>query len=49
MALAWFMLPPLIIGGMIMVRFVQPDPKQIGMRLGDYYPGYPAAGARRLG
>jgi MFS family permease len=40
MSLAWFMLPPLIIGGMIMVRFVQPDPKQIGMRLGDYYPGY---------
>ncbi len=40
MALAWFMLPPLIVMGMVLIRFVRPDPKEIGMRLGDYYPGY---------
>jgi len=40
MALSWFLLPPLIVMGMILIRFVRPDPKEIGMRLGDYYPGY---------
>ncbi len=40
MALPWFILPVLIIGGMIMITFVHPDPKEIGMNLDRYYPGY---------
>ena len=48
-ALPWLMLPVLILFGMILVFFVQPDPKEIGMNLERYYPGYvpppkPAAG-----
>lgn len=39
-ALPWLMLPVLILGGMILVAFVHPDPKQIGMNLGRYYPDY---------
>ncbi len=42
LALPWFMVPALIIGGMIIVRNVRPDPKHIGMNLGHYYPGYEA-------
>ena len=33
-------LPVMIITGMGFVRFVQPDPKEIGMNLAHYYPGY---------
>ena len=40
LALPWFMVPALIIGGMAIVRTVRPDPKHIGMNLGHYYPGY---------
>jgi MFS family permease len=39
-ALPWLMLPVLIFGGMILVFFVHPDPKQIGMHLERYYPDY---------
>src|SRR5262249_4120451 len=39
-ALPWLMMPVLILGGMILVAFVQPDPKQIGMHLEHYYPDY---------
>jgi MFS family permease len=41
-ALPWLMLPALIFGGMILVFFVHPDPKEIGMNLERYYPGYVA-------
>jgi MFS family permease len=34
------MMPALIFGGMILVFFVHPDPKEIGMHLERYYPGY---------
>ena len=34
------MLPVLILGGIILVFFVHPDPKEIGMHLERYYPGY---------
>ena len=34
------MLPVLILGGMILVFFVHPDPKEIGMHLERYYPDY---------
>lgn len=40
LALPWFLLPGLILSGMAMVAFIRPDPKQIGLRLADYYPGY---------
>jgi MFS family permease len=45
----WLMLPVLILGGMALVAYVRPDPKQIGMNLSHYYPDYappprPAAG-----
>jgi MFS family permease len=39
-ALPWLMLPVLILGGMILVAFVQPDPKEIGMHLERYYPDH---------
>jgi MFS family permease len=38
--LPWLMLPVLIAGGMLLVRFVRPDPKEIGLNLQHYYPGY---------
>ncbi len=40
LGLPWFFIPVLIVGGMIVVSFVRPDPKEIGMNLGHYYPGY---------
>ena len=36
----WFVLPLLIVIGMGIVFFVRPDPKEIGMNLSRYYPGY---------
>jgi MFS family permease len=38
--LPWLMLPALILLGMALVVFVRPDPKEIGMHLERYYPGY---------
>ena len=40
LGLPWLLLPVLIVGGMLVVLWVRPDPKEIGMRLQDYYPGY---------
>ncbi len=42
LALPWFMVPVLIIGGMAIVRTVRPDPKHIGLNLKHYYPDYEA-------
>jgi MFS family permease len=42
LGLPWFMLPLLIVSGMVIVSFVRPDPKVIGMQLDKYYPGYVA-------
>jgi MFS family permease len=39
-ALPWLMLPTLILMGMVLVTFVRPDPKEIGMNLERYYPDY---------
>jgi MFS family permease len=50
LGLPWLMLPALIVPGMVLVSFVGPDPKEIGMRLEHYYPGYvppPRAAAAR--
>jgi MFS family permease len=41
LALPWLMLPALIVSGMILVAFVRPDPKEIGINLARYYPGVP--------
>jgi MFS family permease len=38
LGLPWLMLPALIVSGMVVVTFVRPDPKEIGMRLETYYP-----------
>jgi MFS family permease len=43
LALPWLFLPGLIIPGLFMVLLVRPDPKEIGMNLATYYPGYKAA------
>lgn len=40
LALPWFMVPALILPGIVMVLAVKPDPKEIGMNLSHYYPGY---------
>jgi MFS family permease len=40
---AWYMMPPLILFGMVLIAFVRPDPKEIGMNLAHYYPGYTPA------
>jgi MFS family permease len=50
-ALPWLMVPTLILVGMVLVTFVQPDPREIGMHLERYYPDYtpppkPPAGQR---
>jgi MFS family permease len=39
-ALPWLMVPTLLLVGMVLVTFVQPDPKEIGMHLERYYPDY---------
>ena len=40
LGLPWLLQPVLIVAGMVLVAFVRPDPKEIGMRLEHYYPGY---------
>jgi MFS family permease len=39
-ALPWLMNPTMILLGMVLVTFVKPDPKEIGMNLQRYYPDY---------
>lgn len=40
LGLAWLFLPLLILAGMVIVSFVHPDPREIGMNLEKYYPDY---------
>ncbi len=40
LGLPWFFLPILIVTGMIVVTFVRPDPKEIGLNLEKYWPGF---------
>ena len=40
LGLPWLMMPALILAGMMLVTFVRPDPKEIGMNLQRYYPDY---------
>jgi MFS family permease len=40
--LGWYLLPCLIVPGIVMIFFVRPDPKYIGQNLHLYYPGHVA-------
>ena len=40
LALPWLLLPLLIVTGMVLIAWVRPDPKEIGMHLERYYPDY---------
>lgn len=40
LAVPWFFLPVMLVASMGIVYLVRPDPKEIGMNLGHYYPGY---------
>ncbi|HSR55004.1 MAG TPA: MFS transporter [Alphaproteobacteria bacterium] len=42
LGLPWLLIPLLILPGMVLVKLVRPDPKEIGMNLSRYYPGYVA-------
>ena len=39
-ALPWLMLPLLLLLGMVLVTFVRPDPKEIGINIERYFPDY---------
>ena len=43
LVLPWLLLPTLILPGMALVALVRPDPKEIGMHLADFFPGYAPA------
>ncbi|MDX1484405.1 MAG: MFS transporter [Alphaproteobacteria bacterium] len=40
LGLPWLLIPLLILPGMVFVWLVRPDPRDIGMNLGQYYPDY---------
>src|SRR6185436_6929351 len=40
LGLSFLMMPALILGGMVLVKFVRPDPKEIGLNLERYFPDY---------
>lgn len=40
LGLPWLLMPLLIVPGMVLIKLVRPDPKEIGMNLGHYYPDY---------
>ena len=42
LGLGWYLLPCLIVPGIVMIFFVRPDPKHIGQNLHVYYPGHVA-------
>ncbi len=47
LGLPWILMPLLILPGMLLISLVRPDPRDIGMNLAQYYPGYvPAPHAR---
>jgi MFS family permease len=46
LGLAWYLLPCLILPGIVLLSFVRPDPKYIGQNLHLYYPGQVAAPVR---
>jgi len=40
LGLPWMLIPLMILPGIFLIRLVRPDPKEIGMNLGHYYPDY---------
>jgi MFS family permease len=40
MSLTWFFVPAVILPSMILVRYINPDPKEIAEHLWEYYPEY---------
>ncbi len=40
LGLPWLVIPLLILPGMVLIKLVRPDPKEIGMNLQRYYPDY---------
>lgn len=49
LGLPWLLVPFLIVPGMLLVKFVRPDPKEIGQNLALYYPDYMPPPARPRG
>lgn len=45
-AMAWFLVPVVIVPSLILILLVRPDPKVIAANLGQYYPGYTPPPAR---
>ena len=39
-ALAWLLVPAIVVPGIVLVLFVRPDPKEIAAHLEEYYPEY---------
>ncbi|RIH78513.1 Riboflavin transporter RfnT [Calidithermus terrae] len=44
LAVAWFLVPLCVIPAFVLTALVRPDPKQIALRLQEYYPHLPAGG-----
>ena len=40
LGLPWLLMPLLILPGMVLIKLVRPDPREIGMNLERYYPDY---------
>ena len=49
LGLPWLLLPALILPGMLLVKFVRPDPMEIGKNLHHYYPDFTPPPARPIG
>jgi MFS family permease len=49
LGLPWILMPLLILPGMLLILLVRPDPRDIGMNLARYYPGYVQAPHARDG
>ena len=49
LGIPWLLVPLLIVSGMVLVKFVRPDPKEIGMHLDRYYPNYAPPAPRVAG
>ena len=49
LGLPWLLLPVLILPGMMLVKFVRPDPMEIGQNLQQYYPAYTPPPPRPIG
>lgn len=46
LALVWFLVPLVVIPGMLLLLWVKPDPKEIALRLREYYPNSTIVGGK---